>query len=130
MKLAHHMQSIPNATIDFETDKDYQAALPRDESRMTIFFNLFGAVKGYRQDVFCHMEASDFRSIYAKIRVMGNKKVYLYYGLRNEEYDECPIHRENDQGTEKEQKVEETEEAYIQRISDAPSRHRQELSWT
>lgn len=81
---------------------------------MTKFFKLFGAVKGDQQNMFCSIQASGFRSNYATISLTNNKKIYLYYCLGREDYDEYPIHRGNDQETEKEKDEEETEEAYME----------------
>lgn len=76
------MQLIPNAKIDIVADKDYEASPPREESRTTKFFRLFGAVRGNRQDVFCTAQwnksisftyVSDFRSNHATIKMVGNK---------------------------------------------------------
>lgn len=106
-KLAQHMKSIPNATIDFQVNNYYEAPMPRDESRMTKFFKLFGVITGDRQDVYCTIQASDFRSNYATINVTNNKEMHLYYGLVNEEYGK-PTQNDDQEATEEE----EVQEAY------------------
>jgi hypothetical protein len=35
LKLTQQMQMIPNTSVNFRADKEYDASLPRDESRMT-----------------------------------------------------------------------------------------------
>lgn len=62
MKLVQYMRLISDASIHFRADREYDASSPRDVSRMTQFFKLFGAMKGDRQNVYCTVTASDFRS--------------------------------------------------------------------
>lgn len=141
MKLANHLRLIPSATIDFKADKYYEESPPRDESRMTKFFKLVGAVKGDRQHVFCSALASDFRANNATIQVTDNKEICLSYGLAGEDFGEYSIQNVNEETEEVEEedrqeerqqesqegrqedaqgdKQQETQEAYKKRISDA-----------
>lgn len=112
LKLAQHMQSTPNASLNFKPDKEYYPSRTRDLSRMTQFFKVLGAIRGDRQGLFYAAHGSDFRP-YATIQVVNNKEVDLYYGLEYEDYGEYNA------GPEEADEEEEEEEARIQRIFDA-----------
>jgi hypothetical protein len=84
------MRLIPNDSIYFRADKEYEASF-RDESRMAQFFKVFGDLKVDRQNLYCTVTVSDFRSNHTSIGVSDNKNMELYDGLGEEDYGKHAI---------------------------------------
>lgn len=52
LKLAQHLRLIPNSSIEFKAYFDYNTSSPRQESRMTKFYKLVGAITINRPNLY------------------------------------------------------------------------------
>lgn len=67
------MQPIPNASINFTFSEQHNVSLPKDESKMTKVFKLFGVITGDEQE-YCTLHISDWRLDPTTIRKITRRK--------------------------------------------------------
>lgn len=90
LKLAQHMQLIPSVNISFIPGNGYDESQPRQDSRMTKFYELLGAITMNRSSLYHSINANDLCPSNASIKIVKNKKAILEYGLDKEDYGEFP----------------------------------------